>query len=63
MKSIHPVLAAVLMATGISARAAGPYTPGKPVKGNFDSLAVEFLDSQCLECLDDVTAEADLNLL
>ena len=63
MKLIHPVLATVLMATAISARAADSYTPGKPVKGNFDSLAVEFLDSHCLECHDDVTAEADLNLL
>ncbi len=63
MKLIHPVLATVLMATGISARAADTYTPGEPVKGTFDSLAVEFLDAHCLECHDDVTAEADLNLL
>ena len=63
MKLIHPVLATVLMATGITARAADTYTPGKPVEGSFDSLAVEFLDTHCLECHDDVTAEADLNLL
>lgn len=63
MKLIHPVLATVLMATAISARAADFYTPGKTVKGSFDSLAVEFLDAHCIECHDDVTAEADLNLL
>ena len=63
MKILHPVLATVLMATGTTARAADSYTPGKPVEGSFDSLAVEFLDKHCLDCHDDLTAEADLNLL
>ena len=63
MKSLHPALVAALMASGISAYAADTYTPGEPVEGTFDSIAIEFLDTHCLDCHDDVTAEAELNLL
>ena len=41
----------------------GTYTPGKPVNEPFAGLAQPFLDKHCLECHDDATAEADLNLL
>ncbi len=55
--------AACLAALGTAAQAADTYTPGEPVRGNFKNLAQGFLDRHCLECHDDVTAEADLNLL
>ncbi len=42
---------------------AADYTPGAPVDGDFDSIAVDFLEAHCYDCHDDVTAEADLNLL
>ena len=63
MNLIHPVLATVVMATGISAHAVDAYIPGESADGTFDSIAIEFLDAHCLDCHDDVTAEADLNLL
>lgn len=47
-----------------AALAAEPsYTPGEKIDGDFDSLAVGFLDQHCVECHDDLSAEADLNLL
>ncbi|MDF1824835.1 MAG: DUF1588 domain-containing protein [Verrucomicrobiales bacterium] len=39
------------------------YTPGEPVHGDFDTLALGFIDKHCLECHDDITAEGDLSLL
>ncbi|MEO0415236.1 MAG: c-type cytochrome domain-containing protein, partial [Verrucomicrobiota bacterium] len=42
---------------------ADPYIPGNPVAGSFDDIALDFLDTYCIDCHDDVTAEADLNLL
>ncbi|MDF1863063.1 MAG: DUF1588 domain-containing protein [Verrucomicrobiales bacterium] len=48
---------------GTSAGAADTYTPGEPVHGTFDSLALGFLDKHCIECHDDVTTEGDLSLL
>lgn len=42
---------------------AGTYTPGKPVDEPFAGLAQPFLDKHCLECHDDETTEADLDLL
>lgn len=41
----------------------GTYIPGEPVHADFQDLAQGFLDKHCLECHDDTTAEADLNLL
>ena len=46
-----------------TAQSADPYTPGEPVHGTFDTLAQGFLDKHCYECHDDLTSEADLNLL
>ncbi len=49
---------------GLGATAsAETYTPGKPVRADFDSIASVFLDKHCLECHDDITTEADLDLL
>ncbi|MCG8602404.1 MAG: DUF1588 domain-containing protein [Verrucomicrobiales bacterium] len=55
----------VFVASGIGTliRAADTYTPGEPVKGNFKNFAQGFLEKHCYECHDDLTAEADLNLL
>jgi len=44
-------------------RAEEPYTPGKPVHGDFENFAQGFLDKNCLECHDDISTEGDLNLL
>ncbi len=51
------------VALGTPAHAADTYTPGEPVQGTFDDLALEFLDRNCVECHDDLTTEGDLNLL
>ena len=48
---------------GSATRAADTYTPGEPVAGTFENFAQGFLDANCVECHDDLTAEADLNLL
>ncbi|MEM0897060.1 MAG: DUF1588 domain-containing protein [Verrucomicrobiota bacterium] len=45
------------------ATAAETYTAGTPVHGDFDDFAGGFLDRHCFDCHDDMTAEADLNLL
>ncbi len=39
------------------------YTPGEPVSGDFENLAVGFLDKHCYECHDDLVTKADLSLL
>ena len=57
------VLAATFFLSGTMVLAGGTYTPGKPVDEPFAGLAQPFLDKHCLECHDDTTAEADLNLL
>ncbi|MEX2578665.1 MAG: DUF1588 domain-containing protein [Verrucomicrobiales bacterium] len=54
---------ATLVLPGIAARGAGPYIPGEPVREDFEGLAQSFLDKHCIECHDDLTTEADLNLL
>ena len=46
-----------------AAPAADTYTPGEPIDGTFDTLALHFLDQNCIECHDDTTAEGDLSLL
>ena len=48
---------------GTMTGAADTYTPGEPVRGNFESVAQVFLDKHCLECHDDVTTKGDLSLL
>lgn len=55
----------VIVTSGLGTliRAADTYTPGEPVKGNFKNFAQGFLEKHCYECHDDLTAEADLNLL
>lgn len=57
------VCVAILFLAGSGARAAETYTPGEPVSEPFEGLARSFLDKHCVECHDDTTAEADLNLL
>ncbi len=57
------VCVAILFLAGRVARAAETYTPGEPVQEPFEGLARSFLDKHCVECHDDTTAEADLNLL
>ena len=39
------------------------YTPGEPVHGDFDSLALTFLENHCFECHDDDVAKGDLSLV
>ncbi len=57
------VIAATFFLSGTMVLADETYTPGKPVDEPFAGLAQPFLDKHCLECHDDTTAEADLNLL
>ena len=39
------------------------YEPGANISGNFEEVAVGFLESHCFDCHDDETSEAGLNLL
>jgi hypothetical protein len=49
--------------TSVSASAAdSDYTPGKPVKGDYDSFAAPFLEKHCADCHGERYAEAELNL-
>jgi len=57
------VIAATFFLSGTMVPADETYTPGEAVRGPFERLAQPFLDKHCLECHDDATAEADLNLL
>lgn len=57
------LLAATLMISGVPARADQTFTPGEPIRETFDGLAKGFLEKHCVECHDDTTAEADLNLM
>ena len=65
MKRLSLALAVSAFAwiVGTAAAADETYTPGEPIQGDFESLASPFLDQHCIECHDDLTAEADLNLL
>lgn len=64
MRPVAPVaIGAALFLAGTALRADEPYTPGDPVKVAFEGLAKGFLEKHCVECHDDTTAEADLNLL
>ncbi|MDG2126298.1 MAG: DUF1588 domain-containing protein [Verrucomicrobiales bacterium] len=57
-------LAVVAIAVpGTAAWGEGSYTPGEPVRGNFENLAEVFLGNHCYECHDDETAKGDLSLL
>ncbi len=59
-----PLLSAAIASLAVaSARAADTYTPGEPVRGEFQDFAQGFLDRHCFECHDDVTTKGDLNLL
>ncbi|MDF1815467.1 MAG: DUF1588 domain-containing protein [Verrucomicrobiales bacterium] len=40
-----------------------PYTPGKPVHGDFETFGATFLENHCYECHDDDVSKGDLNLL
>lgn len=53
----------ILPVFGTLAKAEETYIPGQPIDETFESLAAGFLDRHCIECHDDVTAEADLSLL
>ena len=44
-------------------RASEKYTPGETVHGDFENLAVVFLETHCFECHDDDVSKGDLNLL
>lgn len=57
------VFVATVFLAGAATSAAETYTPGEPVQEPFEGLARSFLDKHCVECHDDTTAEADLNLL
>ena len=64
MRPFAPVaIGAALFLAGTALRAEAPYTPGEPVPVPFEGLAKGFLEKHCVECHDDTTAEADLNLL
>lgn len=39
------------------------YVPGGKIPGDFEEVAVSFLESHCFDCHDDETSEAGLNLL
>ena len=61
MKALRLIVGLILL-TGTS-HAAKPHIPGQVVKGDFDTIALDFLEYHCFECHDDATAKADLNLL
>jgi len=49
---------------GVSFALAGKvYVPGGKIPGDFEEVAVGFLESHCFDCHDDETSEAGLNLL
>jgi len=39
------------------------YSPGEGVPGNFEAVALPFLDHHCIECHDDETTKGDLSLI
>ncbi len=39
-----------------------PYTPGKPVGGNFEDFASKFLENHCFDCHDQETSKGNLSL-
>lgn len=41
---------------------AAAYTPGEPVRGDFEQVAEVFLSNHCYECHDDETQKGDLSL-
>jgi hypothetical protein len=55
--------AAAFAVTCVSAWAVDSvYTPGKPVKGDYNSFAAPFLEKHCVDCHGELYAEAELNL-
>ncbi|MEC8989214.1 MAG: c-type cytochrome domain-containing protein, partial [Verrucomicrobiota bacterium] len=54
---------AVFLLLGISSKAADPYVPGEPVRGDFKNFAQGFLENHCFDCHDEETAKGDLNLV
>ena len=58
-----PLALAAVVLLGATSRAEETYTPGAPVRGDFENFAQGFLDKHCLECHDDVSTKGDLNLL
>lgn len=63
--SHHLIRLALLgcLSLGVAQAKEDSYVAGEPVHGDFDSLALGFLDKHCIECHDDITTEADLSLL
>jgi hypothetical protein len=58
------VAVAALAVFGTNSRAVeDAFTPGEPIRGDFENFAVGFLENHCFECHDDVSTEGDLNLL
>ena len=51
---------AVFLLLGISSKAADPYVPGEPVRGDFKNFAQVFLENHCFDCHDEETAKGDL---
>lgn len=39
-----------------------PYTPGDPVRGNYENFALPFIEQNCTDCHDDSEAKGDLML-
>ncbi|MDA0725113.1 MAG: DUF1588 domain-containing protein [Verrucomicrobia bacterium] len=54
---------AVFVLLGTSSKAAKPYAPGEPVRGNFKDFAQGFLENNCFDCHDEDTTKGDLNLV
>lgn len=63
IRAVLALVAVALAGPTAFASAADSYTPGVPVEGDFSTIAEGFLEKHCFECHDDLTAEADLNLL
>lgn len=54
---------AVFVLAGITTRANERYTPGQPLGERFGGFPRIFLENHCIDCHDDVTTRAGLNLL
>jgi len=48
---------------GVAYSYADTYTPGEPVRGDFENFAEVFLDNHCYDCHDADTKKGDLNLV
>lgn len=62
-RRILTLVVAVVATLGRTAPATEVYTPGQPIRGDFDRFALRFLEKHCLECHDELSSEGDLNLL